>query len=69
MDTNTSNKRKRVFTEAQRERNNAYLREYRAKNRERVAQWRRNYILRAADRLRAEAEAEGEKGGAVNGGN
>lgn len=49
-----------------RQRNAEYLRRYRAANPERVRAWRRAYILRAAARLQAEAEAEA-RGGAEHG--
>ena len=48
----------RYKTEEQREKWNAYMRSYRRKNKERVRGWRNAYILRAADRLRAEAARE-----------
>lgn len=40
-----------------------YLREYRKHNPDKTKQWRRNYILRAAERLHAEAEANQNGGG------
>ena len=40
-----------------------YLVEYRKRNPDKVKQWRRNYILRAAERFHAEAEANQNGGG------
>ena len=46
-------------TQEQREKWNAYMRAYRRKNPERVKGWRNAYIVRKADRLRAELAREG----------
>lgn len=45
-----------------------YLREYRKRNPDKSRQWRDNYTLRRAERLRAEAEAN-QNGGGDRGGN
>lgn len=59
-------KKKRTYTDEQRERNAARLREYRKARPDKVRAWRDAYILRRAARLQAEAEA---RGGADCGGN
>jgi len=59
MSTST---KKRVYTAEQRARQAAYLREYRREHPQRVAQWRRNYILAAAARLQAQAEEQAAGG-------
>ena len=61
MDNTTS--RKRTYTPEQRAAQAAYLRRYRAKNPDRVKAWRRNYIIRAAQRMQAEADGGVEHGG------
>lgn len=59
MSMSTSTTTSTRTDDERRQRNREYLRAYRAKNPERVRQWRHNYILRAAARLQAEAEARG----------
>ena len=59
---------KRTRTPEQLQRAAAYLRRYRHANPDRVRQWRDNYTLRRAERLRAEAEAN-QSGGGDRGGN
>lgn len=46
-----------------------YLREYRKRNPDKVRKWRDAYVLRRAERLRAEAEANQQNGGGDRGGN
>ena len=62
MGDNTTTSRKRTYTDEQRQRNAAYLRQYRAAHPDKVKAWRRNYIIKAAQRLQAE-------GGVEHGGN
>ena len=50
---------KRRYTPEQLAHRAEYLRRYRAAHPEASKRWRRNYILRAAARMQAEAEAEG----------
>lgn len=57
---------KRTYTDEQRQRNAAYLREYRKRNPDKVRAWRDRYVLKRAAKLQAEAEAE--RGGADCGG-
>ena len=52
--------KKRTFTPEQRQRWNEYSRQYRAENPEKVRRWTQNYILRKAEKLRAEMEKNGE---------
>lgn len=47
-------------TEEQRQRMNAYLRQYRAEHPERVKRWRDNYIKRRAAKLLAAEQGPGE---------
>lgn len=57
---------RRPKTDAARIRQNEYLRRYRREHPDRVQQWRRNYILKAAARL---AEAASNDGQQIGGGN
>lgn len=45
--------------EKQRERQNAYQRKYRAEHPEKAREWHLNYVLRKAEKLRAEMEKNG----------
>ena len=54
---------KRIRNDEQRERYNAYQREYRARNPERVRAWREAYYIRKAAKLTAQAEAQTDNGG------
>ena len=45
-------------TEEQRQHWKEYTANYRRQNPERVRQWRRNYVLRAADKLRDQARQQ-----------
>ena len=47
-----SGKKKRTYTDEQRERNAARLREYRKAHPDRVRAWRDAYILRKAERIK-----------------
>ena len=48
--------RKRILTDEQRERLNAYARQYRAANPDRVRKWRENYACTVAERVKAQQE-------------
>lgn len=48
--------KKRTWTDEQRQRYNAYQRDYRRRNPDKTHKWQRDYILRKAARLKAEAE-------------
>lgn len=63
VNTTSTTTKKRVYTPEQRQRNAAYVKAYRARNPDRVKQWRRNYIMAAAARLQAEAGGGAEHGG------
>lgn len=53
---------RRPVSEEAREHRNAYMRQYRKDHPELTRKWKRNYIIRAAERLLAE-EAEKATGG------
>lgn len=55
--------KKRVMTDEQRARHAEYLRHYRIEHPEAVRRWRERYIVRAADRLRAESAGGVDCGG------
>lgn len=57
---------RRPKTDEARQRQNEYLRQYRREHPERVQQWRRNYILKAAARLAGAASNDGQQ---IGGGN
>lgn len=59
----TATTTKRPMTPEQRERANAYLRQYRADHPDKVRAWRRNYILRAAARMTAASNDDQQNGG------
>lgn len=52
-------------TDEQKQRFYAYLRDYRAKNPDKVRKWREDYILRKAQRLLAE-RGDGDLGGGAD---
>lgn len=56
---------RRPKTDEARQRQNEYLRRYRREHPDRVQQWRRNYILRAAQRLKAATGDDGQRGGDI----
>lgn len=64
--TTSTAKRRRTYTDEQRARNAAYLRRYRAEHPDTARRWRDAYILRRAEKLRAQMESEA-KGGADRG--
>lgn len=49
----TSSTYRRPATKEARENRNAYMRKYRREHPDKIREWRRNYILRAAQRLHA----------------
>lgn len=52
--------RQRARTDEQREAYNAYQRAYRRRNPDKARQWQRDYIIRKAARLVAEASGQAE---------
>ena len=55
--------RRRTRTVEQRERYNAYQREYRQRNPDKARRWQRDYIMRKAARLAVEQAAQAIGGG------
>lgn len=66
--TTSTAKRRRTYTDEQRARNAEYLRRYRAEHPDAARRWRETYILRKAEKLRAQAEAEAALDGGSGGG-